>query len=651
MREGLRRSLDRYLPLVPIDALGVFTSFAIALLLRFEGVVPGQYLLSFVQAMPFVIVLYLLVNGAAGLYSRLWRYASSQEVITIIIACVVSTSSVCGLELVAEVRPALGRPLPLGVVCMGGFLCMGAFTVTRYRTRLLTGLVGRLERVVGSHGRRRVLVVGAGEAGQLLAWQLQARGMGHDYELVGFVDDNPRKRGMKVHGLQVLGDRYSIRELVQERSVDLIILAIHRLSGRDFRDILSLCHETSAQVKVLPDVLDAIDDQGLGSKLRSPRVEDLLGREPVEIDAVSCRQLLSHKVVLVTGAGGSIGSELCRQILRYGPRWLLLLDNNETALHNLELELAAAAGTAGVECLLADIVRREKLERIFEAYQPQVVFHSAAFKHVPKMEEHPDEAVWVNVEGTRNLTDLSSRSGVQRFVFISTDKAVRPCNIMGISKRLGELLVTTQTPKDGCLFTAVRFGNVLASRGSVVPTFGRQIDQGGPVTVTHPDAQRFFMTIEEAASLVIQAAALTEGGDIFILDMGQEIRIDDLAAKMIRLRGLRVGTDIEVKYVGLRPGEKLREELVGPDEEAKPTAHAKIVRVVNNSHAVDREWLLEQIDQLVDLAAGQRNGEIADRFRAVAAELGSGASRASSLETVGSPMPHIGQVESPPPGL
>ncbi len=645
MRRALHRSLERYLPLLPLDAGSIFVCFAVAELMRFEGAVPQQYLVSFFRAIPFVIFLYLIVNAVAGLYSRLWKYASASEVITVIAAGLVSTAALVGLELVAEVQPAIGRPLPLGVVCMGGLLCIGAFTMTRYRTRLLTGLVGRMEPVVGSHGRRRVLIVGAGEAGQLLAWQLQNRGMRHQHELVGFVDDNPRKLGLKLHGVKVLGNRNNISQLVPERSVDLIIVAIHRLSGEEFRDILSRCHDTSAQVKVLPDALETISEESLGTSLRSPRVEDLLGREPVETDALSCRQLLARKVVLVTGAGGSIGSELCRQILRYGPRWLLLLDNNETALHDLEQELAPVAGTAGVECLLADICRREKVERVFQSYQPQVVFHSAAYKHVPKMEEHPDEAVWVNVEGTRILCTLAARHGVERFVFISTDKAVKPRSIMGISKRLAELLVTTQAPMDGCLFTAVRFGNVLASRGSVVPTFARQIDQGGPVTITHPQAQRFFMTIEEAASLVIQAAALTEGGDIFILDMGQEIRIEDLATKMIRLRGLRVGDDVEVEYVGLRPGEKLREELVGPDEEEEPTAHPKIVRVVNNSHTVDRSWLMEQVDQLVDLADHQRNGLIAARLRALVAEL-SHTPSSSTVGTTGTAVPQMEKLDS-----
>ncbi|MGB3904213.1 MAG: nucleoside-diphosphate sugar epimerase/dehydratase, partial [Anaerolineae bacterium] len=450
----------------------------------------------------------------------------------------------------------------------------------------------------------------------LLAWKLQTYGIRHQYELVGFVDDDPRKLGMKAHGLMVLGDRTKIPELVAERDVTLIVVAVHTLSGQEFRDILSICHETSAQVKVLPDDLDVIDGGALSVRLKDPVVEDLLGRDQVETDLASCRAVLTGRTVLVTGAGGSIGSELCRQILRFSPRWLLMLDNNETALHDLEIELAPVAGTAGVETILADILRREKMDRILRRYHPQVIFHSAAFKHVHKMEEHPDEAVWVNIQGTRILSELAKDNGVERFVFISTDKAVNPSSVMGISKYVGELLVTTLAPQDGSLFTAVRFGNVLGSRGSVVPTFNRQIEQGGPVTITHPEARRFFMTLEEAASLVIQAAALTEGGDIFVLDMGQEIKIEDLATRMIRLRGLRVGKDVEIEYVGLRPGEKLREDLVGPGEAKEPTAHPKIARVVNSGHQVNRSQLLEEVDALVELASAQRNGEIVSRLRA-----------------------------------
>ncbi len=611
MAKHVPRAIRRAFPLLLLDALSVFASFFLALVLRFEGAIPQEYLRSFMQVIPFVIALYCLVNYAAGLYARLWKYASVQELLTIALSVLVSTGALALLEMYG----VFGRPLPLSVVIMGGFFTLALFTIVRYRARLLTGLVGRLEPMVGSHSRRRVLIVGTGEAGQLLARKMQTYGIRHDYELVGFVDDDPRKLGLKAHGLRVLGDRTAIPELVSERDVTVIVLAIHRISGREFRDILSICHETSAQVKILPDALDVIDGGALSVRLKDPGVEDLLGREQVETDLASCRQVLSGKVVLVTGAGGSIGSELCRQILRFGPRWLLMLDNNETALHDLEIELAPVAGRAGVESILADILRREKMEQILRRYDPQVIFHSAAFKHVPKMEENPDEAVWVNIQGTRILTELAKDNGVERFVFISTDKAVNPSSIMGISKQIGELLVTTLPPQDGSLFTAVRFGNVLASRGSVVPTFNRQIEQGGPVTITHPDARRFFMTIEEAASLVIQAAALTRGGDIFVLDMGQEIRIEDLATRMIRLHGLRVGEDVEIKYIGLRPGEKLREELFGPGEVKEATAHPKIVRVLNSVHQIEHAELLAEVDALVELASAQRTREIAHRLR------------------------------------
>lgn len=610
-RPTLSRSIKHCFPLLLLDALSVFVCFSFALFLRFEGAIPGEYLRPFAQAIPFVVLLYCLANYAFGLYARLWKYASVQEVLVISTSALTSTATLASIELWG----LLGRPLPLSVVVVGGFFSLGLFIVLRYRARLLTGLMGRLERTIGSPDRRRVLIVGAGEVGQLLAWQLQTYGIRHQYEPVGFVDDDPGKLGMKVHGLTVLGDRSRIQDLVSERDADLVMLAIYEISRKDFRDILSICLQTSAQVRVLPGVLDFIESNGALLPLRAPVVEDLLGRKRVRIDLGSCRQVLSGKVVLVTGAAGSIGSELCRQILRFAPRTLLMLDNNETALHDLEMELSSPADTSAVECILGDILRREKLERVFRTSHPQVIFHSAACKHVPMMEKHPDEAVWVNIQGTRILSELAWHYGVERFVFISTDKAVNPCSIMGITKQIGEMLVTALPPKDGSLFTAVRFGNVLGSRGSVVPTFKKQIEQGGPVTITHPEAKRFFMTIEEAASLVIQAAALTKGGDIFMLEIGQEMGIEDLARKMIRLHGLRVGKDIQIEYIGLRPGEKLQEELVNPGEEKEPTAHPRISRIVNSSPHANRARLLEQVDELIELASAQRNGEIAVRLR------------------------------------
>jgi FlaA1/EpsC-like NDP-sugar epimerase len=419
------------------------------------------------------------------------------------------------------------------------------------------------------------LIIGAGESGQFLARQLQTHSQRHRYELVGFVDDDPAKLGLRLHGVSILGDRQAILQLVAERKVGLIIITIHNIPGSTLREILSICLNSQAQVKIQPDFLKLMDNPKEALPLRDITPTDLLGRQPHQIDETACRELIWGKVILVTGAAGSIGSELCHQLLNFQPRQLLMLDNNETGLHNLtiscrhsplaDLEAEERPATE-IKSIIADITNASKLEQIFKTYRPQIIFHAAAYKHVPLMEQQPDEAVRVNVLGTKIVSKLAARYAAECFVFISTDKAINPSSIMGATKRLGEMMIMNGVP-GSTLFTAVRFGNVLGSRGSVVPTFTRQIELGGPVTVTHPEMTRYFMSVSEAASLVIQAATLTEGKDIFMLDMGQRIRIADLAHKMIRLRGLRPGQDIAIEYTGIRPGEKLYEEFLAPDEE------------------------------------------------------------------------------------
>ena len=601
MRIRLYHRIGRNIWLLPTDFIAVAFSFLIALALRFDGRIPGKYLAAFGTSIPIIAILYCLFNYLFGLYEPLWRYASAREVAGIFSSTITSTV----LLLIAFILWNIERPIPLSVIITGGIFTTGAFTTIRYRKRLLTGMMGRLQKVVGSPERRLVLIVGAGEAGQLLAWQLQNHETRHKYEVVGFVDDDPKKLGMKVHGIPVLGDRQQIPKIASERAVDLIIIAIHRISGRDFRDILSLCLETRAQVKVLPDISDLIDKTDSSLLIRDVTDEDLLGRREIKVDKAACRELISGKIVLVTGASGSIGSELCRQIAQFKPELLLMVDNNETGLYELGLEMTSAS-RSWTRYIVGDVTDSRKMEELFQRYHPQLVFHAAAYKHVPLMEEHPDEAVKVNVGGMLTLSNLAHKYEIERFVFISTDKAVNPCSVMGATKRIGELLITSMPQNGKTLFTAVRFGNVLGSRGSVLPTFQKQIERGGPVTITHPEAKRFFMSLREAVSLIIQAASLTQGGDIFLLDMGEEIRIDDLARKMIRLRGLRVGEDIEIKYIGLRPGEKLHEQLIGPGEDKHTTLHPHIFRVQGN-FSVDRKYLLCEVEELLSLAkAGEK---------------------------------------------
>jgi FlaA1/EpsC-like NDP-sugar epimerase len=428
---------------------------------------------------------------------------------------------------------------------------------------------------------------------------------------------------MRIHGARVLGSCEQISALVERYAVDLVAVTIRAEQSDSFRRILNLCEQTSAQVKIAPHALAVLESRnGLGH-LRDVTIEDLLGRAPVSIDEEACRRVLGGKVVMVTGAAGSIGSEVCRQAVRFSPRRVVAVDNNETGLYELGLELQQPSAEAQVvELVLADVTDAARLDEVFRRFRPEVVFHGAAYKHVPLVETAVGEAIKTNVGGTLQTAALSERYGVERFIYISSDKAVYPVSVMGATKRVGELVVagmgaradaraavSAGSGNGDTLFACVRFGNVLNSRGSVVPTFWKQIDQGGPVTVTHPDMTRYFMSLQEAVSLIIQAAGFTTGDDIFVLDMGEEVRIQDLAQRMIRLRGLRVGKDVSIVHTGIRPGEKLFELLTCPAcEQREATAHERIYRVRRKAPSEEStdssaaQSVLEEAESVVTLA-------------------------------------------------
>ncbi|HUY74129.1 MAG TPA: polysaccharide biosynthesis protein [Candidatus Dormibacteraeota bacterium] len=619
LMQWLARSLRRHLPWVVIDAPIVALSFYAALLLRFTYASSGAQraaLHGVTLAILPVIALYLVSNYVWGLDRRVWRYATAPEVIAILVS--VATATILGLVIDAAIGFSGVRPLPLSLIGVGGFFSFCGMVAVRYRFRLLRGL--RRTQKGALDERRPALIYGAGEAGQFLAWRLLTERDGRSYRMIGFIDDDRSKHGLSIHGIRVLGGRRDLPRLVQAHSVELIILAISNIAGEDLRAIISAAQETTAQIRIVPNLYDLVSDPTTHPLLREVRVEDLLGRQPAMIDVDACERVLANKTVLVTGGCGSVGSELCRQIVAFEPVHLVVYDNNETGLFDLELELRSIAPRLRMTLMVGDVADESKMRRVFDETEPQVIFHAAAYKHVPLMELYPEEAVRVNVKGTMLALDNAARIGAEFFVLVSTDKAVHPRSVMGATKRIAELLLLetalrthakrpTEGEDEATLFTAVRFGNVLGSRGSVVPTFARQISMGGPVTVTHPDMTRYFMDVSEAASLIIQAAGLTDGGDIFMLDMGERIKVDDLARKMIRMRGLRPDLDIPIVYTGIRPGEKLHEELLMSAEERLATGHPLICSV-RGSKLAPRLSLRRRALALLELANDGRREDL-----------------------------------------
>jgi FlaA1/EpsC-like NDP-sugar epimerase len=436
---------------------------------------------------------------------------------------------------------------------------------------------------------------------------------------VAFLDDDPRMDGKRIHGIPVLGGIDRLAEVVRENRIDSVAVAIPSATTRDLDRILRLAEDTDARIRILPSHAEVLAGRSPTAHLRDINLDTLLDRIPssAALEGSLVKDCIRNRVVLVTGGAGSIGSELCRQLVALGPKQVLALDNNESGLFQLEKELADTPGGDLLSIILTSVTADHKVGQVFERYRPDIVFHAAAYKHVPMLQANADEAVFVNVKGTLNLCRSAAENGCERFVFVSTDKAVQPVNTLGFSKRIGELLVrahagghtgTTPASRD-TVFCCVRFGNVIGSRGSAIPEFIRQIDSGGPVTVTHPDAERYFMTIPEAVSLVIQAGALAQGGELFMLDMGKPVRIEDLVKRLIRLRGLRVGTDIEIAYTGLRPGEKITEELVFAAERTRPTLIPS-VHAVEDEILFDLDYLERSVHLLVQIAMSRPEHEV-----------------------------------------
>ena len=610
----------RNLPFIVADAVLMALALVISFVLRLDLPVPQTYVRTIVVAATVAAVVKPVVFYLFGLYRSYWRYASINELLNIALATLTGTAVVSLLvyspvTLVVEYRP-LPRSIPL-IDWLVSLLLVGGM---RFAFRLAAENPLSRRRRPGLRGRarrptRRVLVMGAGDAGAMIVREIQANpGLG--FVAVGLLDDNRSKVGMVIHGVPVRGTRQDLPRLVREEKVDEVVIAMPTAPGRAIREIVAMCQEVDVPCKTIPGIYELISGHVSVTEVREVRIEDLLRREPVQIDDSEAGLHLSDAVVLVTGAGGSIGSELSRQIAAFGPRRLLLLGHGENSVYNILAELQERCPGLSVQPFIADIRDLQRLTAIFARHRPEVIFHAAAHKHVPLMEANVAEAVTNNVFGTRNLLQAAEVCGVARLVLVSTDKAVDPVNVMGATKRLAELLVQDAARRTGRAYVAVRFGNVLGSRGSVVPLFQHQIARGGPVTITHPEMQRYFMTIPEAVQLVIQAAALGRGGEIFVLDMGEQVRVVDLAAELIRLSGLQPGRDIEIAFTGPRPGEKLSEKLFGDGEEPRPTRHRKIL-VAYGEDTWDSDALADHLRQLEVLT---RDGE-PERIRAKMQEI------------------------------
>jgi len=537
----------------------------------------------------------------SGVYSRYWRYASTDELLLLIGADTVSVlcTSVAAL-LVTTLIPVAGT-IPRSVPIIYLFLVLSATAAPRLAVRVAGRYNGKNG---GSRPRQAVAIMGAGDAGAMILREIQNR-QHVDMDVVGFLDDDPDKHGVRIHGVPVLGNRHDIPRVVQNFNVSWVIIAIPTAPGREIREIVAICEQVGAQTKIIPGIYELLDSAVSINQLRDVDIEDLLRREPVQTDTAAVRALLRGRRVLVTGGGGSIGSELCRQILRCDPAELALLGHGENSIFAVTRELKRQAGPQTViRPVITDIRSAERVQFVFATVRPHVVFHTAAHKHVPLMEANPCEAITNNVLGTRHLLAAAQSSETGRFVMISTDKAVNPTSIMGASKRVAEMLVHNTAQTNGRPYVTVRFGNVLGSRGSVVLTFKQQISRGGPVTVTDPEMKRYFMTIPEAVQLVLQAAVLGKGEETFVLDMGEPVKIVDLARDLIELSGLEVGRDIDITFIGRRRGEKLFEELFVEGESYRRTEHEKIFTANNPSALVPQE-LEEAVVSLV--ASAQRN--------------------------------------------
>lgn len=572
---------NRNLLLVIIDILIIIAGYIASMIFLSMEV----QLVSFIKQVCLCVVIYEIFLNVFHMYQNMLHYEVGKDYVKYIISAILSVGTI---TVIAKI---LGLEyLTIKMNLLSGILIAGVFVMYRLAGRSI--LSRKASAKYGNQEKTKVkaknlLIIGAGMGAREIIITIK-NSMRDRYNIVGIIDDNKNKLNHYILGIKVIGTRYEIPRFAKEYDVDEIFFAINKIDAVSRRKILEICQETGVKTRVLPTTEEVIDRQGAMNSLRNVQIEDLLGRDPIELDNKNIKNLIKDKTILVTGGGGSIGSELCRQIIKYKPQNLVILDIYENTLYDIERELEADYPTANIKAIIGSVRDKERLEEVFNKYKPNVVFHAAAHKHVPLMETSPLEAIHNNVFGTYNVVNCADKFGVEKFVLISTDKAVNPTNIMGASKRVCEMIVQTKNKTSKTDFVAVRFGNVLGSNGSVIPLMKKQIEKGEPVTVTHKEITRYFMTIPEAVQLILQAVTYAKGGEIFVLDMGEPVKIYDLAVSLIRLMGYEPNVDIPIIITGLRPGEKLYEELLMAEEGLVSTKHDKIF-ITQPMHLEEKE--------------------------------------------------------------
>ena len=575
------------------DAAALVLSLYLAFLLRFDGDIPSRYMSMFYWVLLFALGAKIPILLLFRMYRFSWAYVGMEEILSTALACGVGSLALTALLFVLRSWPALSA-VPRSILAIDFAFTLIGLGGIRLSKRIAAHAAIRTRDGLQSQGRP-TLIVGAGEAGEQLLRGIH-REKSTGFRPVALVDDDPAKKGLFIHGVPILGSIVRLPELIRTKHAEIVIIAMPSAPSRTIRKAVELARQAGvSEVKIIPFFSEFYTGELKVSEIRQVQPEDLLGREPVSIDTESIRQFIQGKSVLVTGAAGSIGAELCRQILRFGAEQIYAFDIDETGLFNLKRDLRRRFPGGDVEILVGDVRDRQRMKDVFRRFRPQVVFHAAAYKHVPVMEACPEEAVKTNVFGTHIVVEEACQAPVEAFVMISTDKAINPTSVMGATKRVAETVVLSEKQNGSTRVMAVRFGNVLGSRGSVLPLFMDQIRRGGPVTVTHPEMRRYFMTTAEAVLLVLQAAAIGQGGEVFVLDMGKSVKIVDLAKELIRFHGLKPDEDIPVVYTGIRPGEKLFEELLTAEEGTDATSHERIFVA-----RIGTSWNQEQLDNALE---------------------------------------------------